>query len=113
MDRFRKRLGAAAAKADWDWTFIPPSTGDLAQDASWSVREPDDFHLGRTVEAGSGEWPAYLHGTYQRAPWLDADEPASDALDARETHTLGNGQLRISPLTPCARKNTRPTRAMP
>src|SRR3546814_7544877 len=29
MDRFRKRLGAAAAKAAWDWTFIPPSTGDL------------------------------------------------------------------------------------
>src|SRR3546814_397588 len=41
MDRFRKRLGAAAAKAAWDWTFIPPSTGDLAQDASWSVRSEE------------------------------------------------------------------------
>src|SRR3546814_13089783 len=70
----RKRLGAAAAKAAWDWTFIPPSTGDLAQDASWSVRVPVDFHLGRKVEAGYGEWTAYLPGPYQPAPWLERSE---------------------------------------
>lgn len=98
MDRFRKRLGAAAAKAAWDWTFIPPSTGDLAQDASWSVRVPVDFHLGRKVEAGYGEWTAYLPGPYQPAPWLERDESGSDAIADGATHTMGSGPVLMSPL---------------
>lgn len=98
MDRFRNRLGAAAAKAAWDWTFIPPSTGDLAQDESWSVRVPVDFHLGRKVDAAYGEWTAYLPGPYQQAPWLESDEAGSDALADGAMHTMGSGPVLMSPL---------------
>jgi hypothetical protein len=98
MDRFRKRLGAAAAKAAWDWTFIPPSTGDLAQDAWWSVRVPVDFTLGRETQAAYGEWIAYLPGPYQSAPWLESDEAGSDALADGEMQTMGSGPVLMSPL---------------
>lgn len=98
MDRFRKRLGAAAAKAAWNWTFVPPSTGDLAQDTSWSVRVPVDFYLGRKAEADYGEWTAYLPGPYQHAPWLEGDESGSDALADGATHTVGSGPVLMSPL---------------
>src|SRR3546814_11575643 len=90
MDRFRKRLGAAAAKAAWDWTFIPPSTGDLAQDASWSVRVPVDLHLGRQVEAGYGEWTAYLPGPHPPAPSPEPAYPVRHAIPHAAPHPMGS-----------------------
>ena len=102
MERFRKRLGAAAAKAAWDWTFVPPTTGDLVQDESWSVRVPVAFYLGREIATAYGQWEAYLPGPYQPAPWLVGDEAGSDALADGAIHTMGSG---LELLTPAQKKS--------
>lgn len=95
MESFRERLAAAAAEAARRWTFVPPSTGALAQQSSWSVRVPIDFNLGRTV--AYGRWASYLPGPYHRAPWLEDDEVGSDALAGGAMHTLGAGPVLLTP----------------
>src|SRR3546814_7198946 len=62
MKRFRDRLAAVSLEAARDWTFTPPSTGELAKQSSWSVRVPVDFSLGDKKEADYGEWKAYQIG---------------------------------------------------
>ncbi len=98
MQRFRDSLAATAAKAAREWTFIPPTTGELAQESSWSVRVPVDFHLGAKKEVAYGQWAAYLPGPYQRAPWLESDESGSDALAGGAVHTMGSGPVLLTPL---------------
>src|SRR3546814_15367670 len=83
------RLAAVSLEAARDWTFTPPSTGELAKQSSWSVRVPVDLSLGDKKEADYGEWKAYLPGPYQRADWLDDDEAGSDAVRSEERR-VGN-----------------------
>lgn len=98
MENFRKRLSAAAASAARRWTFAPPTTGELAQHSSWSMRVPVDFKLGGGEKIAYGEWQAYLPGPRKPIPWLEDDEPASDALAGGAIHTLGSGPVLMTPL---------------
>lgn len=97
MKNFRKRLSSAAASAARRWTFVPPTTGELAQLRQWSVRVPVDFRLGGVQEVAYGEWQSYLPGPQQPIPWLQ-DEPGSDALAGGALHTLGSGLVLLTPL---------------
>lgn len=97
MKNFRKRLSSTAASAARRWTFVPPTTGELAQRRWWSVRVPVDFRLGGVQEVAYGEWQSYLPGPQQPIPWLQ-DEPGSDALAGGVLHTLGSGLVLLTPL---------------
>lgn len=97
MKRFRKRLGDAAVKAARRWVFVPPTTGELVDEPFWSVRVPVDFKLGDR-EIAYGQWKAYLPGTSQRAPWLEADEAGNDALADGALQTVGTGLVLLTSL---------------
>lgn len=96
MERFRNSLAEAAVKVARDWTFVPPSTGELVGQAPWSVRVPVTFNLDGK-KAAYGEWTAYLPGPVQRAPWLDDDEAGSDAIADGALHTVGSGPELLTP----------------
>src|SRR3546814_11270613 len=98
MKRFRDRLAAVSLEAARDWTFTPPSTGELAKQSSWSVRVPVDFSLGDKKEADSGEWKAYLPGPYQRADGLDDDVAGSAAVaGGGPLPSVGSGRDLLTP----------------
>lgn len=96
MKRFRKRLGDAAAKAARRWSFVPPTTGKLADEPFWSVRVPVSFSIGRE-QTGYGQWAAYLPGPSRRAPWLD-DTDTTDALADGTVQTVGTGLVLLTTL---------------
>lgn len=97
MRRFRQRLGDAAAKAVRRWTFVPPTTGELADQPFWSVRVPVDFWLGDKKTA-YGQWASYLPGPSKRAPWLEADDAGTDALANGAVQTVGTGMVLLTAL---------------
>lgn len=98
MANFRKRMSAVAVAAAKRWTFVPPTTGTLAQQPWWAVRVPVDFNLGEEREVVYGQWVAYLPGPYQRPPWLSGDDSGSDALAGGAIYTVGSGLVLLTPL---------------
>jgi hypothetical protein len=100
MDKLRKSFGDASLKAARFWTFHPPTTGDAAGAASWSVRVPVSFHLAADGNNAYGTWQAYLPGPRQRAPWVDDDDVSagSDALADDGVYPVGGGPRLLTPL---------------
>lgn len=100
MAKLRRYLGDASLRAARHWTFRLPSTGEAADDASWSVRVPVDFRLADDRPPAYGAWQAYLPGPRQRAPWTKGEEGAGspDALASDGVYPVGGGIRLLTPL---------------
>ncbi|MGN7727290.1 energy transducer TonB [Luteimonas sp. 22616] len=100
MERFRRSLAEAAIEKAREWTFRPPSTGEHAGDASWSVRVPVDFGYRGEKEVAYGQWEGYLPGPQRRAPWLQGreGEAGNDALASGMLQMVGTGPRLLTPL---------------
>lgn len=81
LRHMRTALSRAAIAAARRWTFIPPTTGEDADDESWLVRVPVDFFLGDQREPGYGEWTAYVPGPRTVPEWA-ADDIAAGSADS-------------------------------
>lgn len=104
MDTLRKRFAESALAVTHRWKFKPPTTGEDADDSSWSVRVPVQFAMaGSNVgKAPYGQWEAYVPGPRQAASWL-RDDSAFEANDAIATNSLqqvGAGYRLLTPLQP-------------
>lgn len=103
MRHWRSVLAASATKVAKAWAFTPPSKGEQATLASWSVRVPVDYRFYGERGEGYGEWDAYVPGPRESIPWQDwTDQPgySPDALvaDGGAYPVGGNNGLRL--LTP-------------
>lgn len=96
MSRQRALLADSALRAARKWEFEPPTQGDAAQEAFWSVRVPADFMLAGG-EPKYGDWVPYVPGPRQKAPWIDpgAAEDSPEALAGGEPSLLGTPVLRL------------------
>lgn len=79
LAHIRRVLGEAAIEAARQWTFSPPTTGELAGLPYWSLRVPTEFNLGYNHKpVPYGGWKSYIPGPRQQAPWI-TDENAQGA----------------------------------
>jgi TonB family protein len=96
MDRMRRQFAHAALRAPPKWTFLPPTRGQGAQDAGWTVRVPVAFQLQGTRAQEYGRWDTYIRGPRSAAPWEGDDLAqgagfAPDALPEGGVYLLGAG----------------------
>lgn len=99
LTRYRKMLADAALEVARKWSYVPPSTGRLAHQDSWTVRVPVDYQL---IELGKAPtrsvWHTYIPGPYTPAPWVDRhDVDAADALADDSVQTEGAGPVLLAP----------------
>ncbi len=73
-----ERSAVSAARA---WTFTPPTTGDSAAAASWTIRVPVQYSMQGTHKKGYGEWESYIPGPRNPIPWMST-KVANGGLDA-------------------------------
>lgn len=91
MERLRHGFAAGAEEAARHWEFEPPTRGEEAEEAYWSVRVPVDFTLGRPKQYG--RWVAYIPGPRVKAPWMiDQEAEASPEALADGVPTLVGGK---------------------
>lgn len=94
MQSWREALSEAALETLRTWRFSIPTTGQYADDQTWSVWAPVDFGLfneeGKPVDANGnavadsyGKWKTYVRGPSQPIRWLLEDRPgfSSDSLE--------------------------------
>jgi hypothetical protein len=100
LRHYRQVLADAALDAARKWTYLPPTTGELAKRDSWTVHIPVTFSLhGAGVPSVVGVWQTYVPGPYTPAPWVDRpDVNAADALADGELQTDGAGPTLLAPL---------------
>lgn len=102
MESMRNMLARSAVRAIHEWTFQPPTTGELASRGEWSVRIAVDYVIGEERAPGYGKWYAYIPGPRQRAPWLQADDlgesESPDTLVAGGFRPVGQGIRLLTPL---------------
>ncbi|WP_202839743.1 energy transducer TonB [Luteimonas saliphila] len=102
LARMREILAKPALAAARKWTFRPPSTGEWADDESWTARVPVDYRFYDSRPAGYGQWEAYVPGPRSPVPWqmesLDGFEIAPDALIAGQVHQAGTGLKLLTPI---------------
>lgn len=102
MKQLRKMFGQSAVAAARKWTFRPPTTGEGADDAFYSVRVPVDYRFQGDKVAGYGEWEAYIPGPRAEIPWreqaVDPNE-TPDALVAGGVYQDGDGLKLLTPLS--------------
>lgn len=93
LRHMRAVLSRAAIAAARRWTFLPPTTGEDADDESWLVRVPVDFFLGDQREAGYGEWTAYVPGPRTVPEWAPGDTAAgsADSFAGAGIYPVGEG----------------------
>lgn len=113
MDRMRDLLGRAAVEAARGWTFRTPTTGELAEQAFWTVRITVDYAVhapksnpfrgvvaygDRVVEYG--QWQPHVAGP--RNPVLWEEGPVQDripyALAPGRIHQPDIGPKLLTPL---------------
>jgi len=101
MARMREVLSRPAAAAARRWQFRLPTTGESADDESWTIRVPVDY---RFYGSGPryGTWEAYVPGPRQPIPWhLESLEDfgiAPDTLVAGQVYQVGTGLKLLGPL---------------
>jgi hypothetical protein len=100
LRQYREALAKAALDAARKWAYLPPTTGELAKQDSWTVHVPVTFRLnGAGLPSPDGVWQAYVPGPYTPAPWVDKpDVNAADALADGELQTDGAGPTPLSPV---------------
>ena len=101
MARMREVLAEPALAAARRWEFRPPTTGESADDGTWSVRVPVDYRF-QGDERRYGRWEAYVPGPRQPVPWqmesLEDFEIAPDTLVAGQVYQVGAGLKLLGPL---------------
>lgn len=81
LNHYREVLARSAISAIRGWTFLPPTTGKLAKDNSWTAHVPVTYNLNVLGRPKSNNvWQTYIPGPYTPAPWVD--KPDVDAADA-------------------------------
>lgn len=90
MRMMRNMLAGSALRAIREWTFQPPTTGELAGRDSWSGRIAVDYTLNGERAPEYGQWHAYIPGPRERAPWL----PQTDLAEGESPDTLLAGGFR-------------------
>ncbi len=96
LNRFRRIMAEASLQVAHRWQYVVPTTGPLAQQASWTVHVPINFQLG--ASSTSGAWETYVPGPYTPAPWTDkSDMATADILSAGGLRTDGAGPVLRSP----------------
>ena len=100
LRHYREVLADAALGAARKWTYLPPTTGELAKQDSWTVHIPVTFILhGAGVPPFVGVWQTYVPGPYTPAPWVDKPDVSSvDALADGDLQTDGAGPTLLAPL---------------
>ena len=93
----RKEFEVASIKhARNEWKFAPPTVGDAADDAYWTVRVPVIFRVGR--DAPRGGWEVYEPGPRREIPWQVPQEAPGFSPDSlpEGTHLAGEaGGLKL------------------
>lgn len=84
MERIRGALSQAAMWAARDWSFVPPTEGELVGRDYWVLRIPVDYHLDREDVARYGQWSAYHPGERTPPSWAAPTAPgfSPDTLTA-------------------------------
>ncbi|HEX7816536.1 energy transducer TonB [Dyella sp.] len=102
MRTLRTVLGDAAMRAAQNWTFNLPTQGPHANDASWVVRVPVNFHMRDQGLPDKDGWMAYIPGPRQEIPWLAAYRASiAGAVDTSSEETpslVGTGPVLTTPL---------------
>lgn len=104
MDKVRRMFADSALSAARRWSFVPPTKGEQAEAAYWTVRTPVDYYMGHDGEPRYGVWQAYVPGPRQSADWVDKELAATspEALAGGSTHLVTKDGLRL--LTPLAQE---------
>ncbi|MBD8899027.1 energy transducer TonB [Rhodanobacter sp. DHG33] len=93
LAHYREVLAHSALSTIQKWTFLPPTTGKLSKDDSWTVHVPVTYNLNVVGAPKSNHvWQTYVPGPYTPAPWVDRpDVDAADALADDGLRTDGAG----------------------
>ncbi|PBJ81558.1 hypothetical protein CMZ84_15315 [Lysobacteraceae bacterium NML93-0399] len=75
MERIRGALAQAAIRAARDWTFVPPTEGELVGRDYWVMRLPVAYYLDQKDEAPYGQWSAYHPGERNTPDWAASLQP--------------------------------------
>lgn len=96
----RNALAESAVAAARHWSFTPPTTGRLVNDAFWVARMPVTYVLSSSSRRPSSPvWQSYVPGPYTPIPWVDKpDAGTADTLADGEVHTDGAGPKLLSAL---------------
>jgi hypothetical protein len=90
LRHYREVLARSALLAIRGWTFLPPTTGKLAKEDSWTGRFSVIYRL--NPSKSKPVWQAYVPGPYTPAPWVGKpDVGAADALADGGLQTDGAG----------------------
>ncbi|TDK27154.1 hypothetical protein E2F46_02770 [Luteimonas aestuarii] len=101
MESMRNMLARSAVSGVREWTYAPPTSGDLVGEESWSGRVTVDFTLDGEGRPEYGQWHAYIPGPRAIAPWLVDDLGAHgspDLADPDGLHLVGQGLKLLTPL---------------
>ncbi|BFI96507.1 MAG: hypothetical protein RSP_20170 [Rhodanobacter sp.] len=100
LQHYRKILADAVLDVARKWTYIPPTTGYLAKQDSWTVHTAISFsRVDSDLPWEGGVWQTYVPGPYTPAPWVDKpDVNATDTLADGELQTDGAGPSLLAPL---------------
>lgn len=101
MTQMRNMLAGSAVRAIREWTFQPPTTGELAGRGEWFGRVAVDYTSHGEKDSEYGQWYAYIPGPRARAPWASAEEDADAAPDvmiAGGFQPMGQGLKLLTPL---------------
>ncbi|MFK2879269.1 energy transducer TonB [Rhodanobacter hydrolyticus] len=93
LTHYREVLARSALSTIREWTFLPPTTGKLAKDDSWTAHVPVAYNLNVLgAPKSSHVWQTYVPGPYIPAPWVDKpDVNAADAVADDGVQTDGAG----------------------
>lgn len=84
MAHWRAALAGPTLQTAKGWTFNTPTSGDSANDTSWTVIVPVAYVYS---DVQKGDWDVYVPGPKQAIPWSNGKDEQS-ALE-----TFANGQL--------------------
>lgn len=95
----RKALAESAITAARHWSYTPPTTGRLVNDAFWVARAPVTYAIGTSSRPQPAVWQTYVPGPYTPVPWATESSPGTaDTLADGEVHTDGAGPKLLSAL---------------
>lgn len=101
MQKMRESFAESARDAARRWRFAPPTRGDRAADASWTVRVPIQYLRHKQAGPLYGKWVGYIPGPRSRPDWIEPDLLLSspEALPEGTASMLaGDGLNLLTPL---------------
>ena len=99
LQHYRQILADAALKAARKWSFLMPTTGELANQDSWTAHVPVNFSLNAESLRRNAVWQSYRPGPFTPAPWVDRpDKESTDAIADGAVQTDGAGPTLLTPI---------------